>query len=74
MIRRTGQFNRLSFFTHIEELKKRILTQNAAHADIIIPVLTQLQSDIDGWTAVKRYKRAYGSLMLRELEGTRDGH
>ncbi len=71
MIRRTGHFNRPSVFTHIEKLKGRIRDEGGEHAQAIIDVLTQLQEDVQNWAYTKRFKRAYGSLILRELEGTR---
>lgn len=68
MIQRSGQFNRMSFFTHIEALKQKILAEGGPRAAIIVPVLEQLQADINDWTVSTRFKRAYGSRLIREME------
>lgn len=66
MIRPIGQFNRLSFFTHIEVMKRKVIAEGGERAMIIVPVLKQLQEDIDQWAKVKRYKRAYLSRVATE--------
>ncbi len=66
MIRPTGQFNRLSFFTHLEVMKRKLLQEGGERAAMIVPVLEQLQEDIDQWATVKRYKRAYGACVIAD--------
>jgi hypothetical protein len=73
MAQHKGQFNRLSFYTYIEELKQEILVEGGDRALIIVPVLVQIQEVIDRWTSLRRTKGAYGSRFVgnREAAGYR---
>jgi hypothetical protein len=57
MIQYTGHFSRMSFHAHVEAMKQKIMAAGGDRASIIVPVLTQLQEDINQWTVGHRYKR-----------------
>lgn len=67
MRQNSGQFNRLSFFTHIDSMKRKLLAEGGERAAIIVPVLEQLQDDIDQWVSVKRFRRAYCASIAAKL-------
>jgi hypothetical protein len=68
MIQYTGHFSRMSFHAHVEAMKQKIMAQGGDRASIIVPVLTQLQEDINQWTAGHRYKRTKGSRFVMDWD------
>lgn len=54
----TQRFNRLTFYTHLEEVKRKVMQQGGPHAPALVALLTQLQFDIDHWTVAKRLHRS----------------
>jgi hypothetical protein len=53
-------FSRYAFYWHIEKLKLQMQKENHAHCQYVLPVLEDLQDDIEQW-AVRPNKDVYKS-------------